>query len=71
MSKLFDLILLTGILSGIALGYFVGEERGYNQAKAELSKPVAMSVTELENKCVSWFFTADLKTAKAHICGRK
>jgi hypothetical protein len=65
-----ELILLVGIFFGCALGFFVGEEQGYAKALVEVPKPV-MSVTELENKCVAWFFSADLKAAKKHICGGK
>ena len=71
MHGLRELVLLMGIFFGCALGFFIGQEQGRAKALAEIPEPVVMSVTEIENKCVAWFFNADLKTAKKHICGGK
>lgn len=71
MHGLREIILLSGIFFGCALGFFVGEEQGRNAVLAAVPKPVPLSVTEMENKCVAWFFNADLKAAKKHMCGGK
>ena len=70
MYVLREIILLMGIFFGCALGFFIGQEHGHAKALAEIPEPV-ISVTDMENKCVAWFFNADLKTAKKHICGGK
>ena len=70
MHVLRELILLVGILFGCVFGFFVGQEQGYAKALAEAPQPV-VTVTDIENKCVAWFFNADLKAAKKRICGGK
>lgn len=71
MHGLRELVLLMGIFFGSVFGFFVGEEQGRNEVRAGIPKPVPISVTEMENKCVAWFFNADLKAAKKHMCGGK
>ena len=71
MHGLRELVLLMGIFFGCAFGFFVGEEQGRNEVRLEVPKPIPISVTEMENKCVAWFFNADLKAAKKHMCGGK
>jgi len=71
MHGLRELVLLMGIFFGCAFGFFIGQEQGYAKALAEVPKPVPIQVTDLENKCIAWFFNADLKAAKIHMCGGK
>jgi hypothetical protein len=70
MHGLRELVLLMGIFFGCALGFFIGQEQGHAKALAEAPEPV-ISVTDMENKCVAWFFATDLKAAKKRMCGGK
>jgi hypothetical protein len=71
MHGLRELVLLMGIFFGCALGFFIGQEQGYEQAKIEFSRPVVMSEKDLDNKCVAWFFDTNMKDAKKRMCGGK
>jgi hypothetical protein len=62
-----DLIYIVGICMAAVMGVVVGKEEGIqigiNSMKA--------AEVNLEKKCIAWFFDADLKAAKKHMCGGK
>ena len=61
-----DMVYIIGIVIGIGLAFKVGEAEGIKS----IPTPVPVAV-DLENQCVAWFFNADLKAAKKHMCGGK
>lgn len=61
-----DMVYIIGIVIGVGLAFKVGEAEGVKSIPAPV--PVAVN---LENQCVAWFFNADLKAAKKHMCGSK
>lgn len=61
-----DMVYIIGIVIGIGLAFKVGEAEGIKS----IPTPVPVAVN-LENQCVAWFFNADLKAAKKHMCGGK
>jgi len=64
-----DMVYIVGLVVGVGLAFTMGMVEGAKSVP--VPKPVPISVTEMENKCVAWFFNADLKAAKKHMCGRK
>lgn len=65
-----DIVYIVGICVGVALSFTVGVEHGF--AKGVRSIPIP-STTEIniEKQCIAWFFDADLKAAKKHMCGKR
>jgi hypothetical protein len=65
-----DAVYIVGIVVGIVLALNVGKAEGI---KIGLATAAAASTApiNLENQCVAWFFNADLKAAKKHMCGSK
>jgi hypothetical protein len=65
-----DIVYIVGIIFGIVLSLNVGRAEGIKvglaTAAAESPAPI-----NLEKQCVAWFFNADLKAAKKHMCGGK
>jgi len=61
-----DAVYIIGIVIGVVLAFKVGEAEGMKSIPTPA--PVAVN---LENQCVAWFFNADLKAAKKHMCGSK
>ena len=64
-----DMVYILGIVLGVGFAFKVGKIEG--ERSIPVPKPIPISVTEMENKCVAWFFNADLKAAKKHMCGGK
>ena len=65
-----DMIYIVGIAVGIVLAVNVGRAEGIKVglATAAAAAPVEANI---EKQCVAWFFNADLKAAKKHMCGKK
>jgi hypothetical protein len=61
-----DIVYILGIILGVGFAFKVGKIEGIQSVPA----PVPIAVN-LENQCVAWFFQADLKAAKKHICGNR
>ena len=53
---------------GIVLALNVGRAEGIKIGMAAVPVP---AVADVEKQCVAWFFNADLKAAKKHMCGGK
>ena len=66
-----DMVYILGIVLGVGFAFKVGKIEGERSIPVPKPVPVPLSVTEMENKCVAWFFNADLKAAKKHMCGGK
>lgn len=62
-----DMIYIVGITIGIVLSFNVGKAEGVKIGIAAAPIPVV----DVEKQCVAWFFNADLKAAKKHMCGKK
>ena len=62
-----DMIYIVGITVSIVLAFNVGKAEGIKIGIAATPVPVV----DVEKQCVAWFFNADLKAAKKHICGGK
>jgi hypothetical protein len=62
-----DMIYIVGIVLGVGFAYKVGEIEG----RKAIPAPVPVAVVDVEKQCVAWFFNADLKAAKKHMCGGK
>jgi hypothetical protein len=65
-----DMVLITGIFVGCAFGFVVGETNGIAKGMASIPIPAPVEIN-IEKQCVAWFFNADLKAAKKHMCGNK
>lgn len=65
-----DMVYIVGIAVGIVLALNVGRAEGIKVglATAAAAPPVEANI---EKQCVAWFFNADLKAAKKHMCGKK
>ena len=63
-----EIVYIIGIFVAGSLGFFVGKTEGINQTVLAIPKPIEVN---LEKQCVAWFFNADLKEAKKHMCGGK
>jgi hypothetical protein len=61
-----DLIYIVGICVAAVMGLIVGKAEGIQIGISATTTPVEVDV---EKKCIAWFFDADLKAAKKHICG--
>ena len=61
-----DMVYIIGIVLGVGFAFKVGKIEG----ERSIPTPVPVAV-DLENQCVAWFFNADLKAAKKHMCGGK
>ena len=61
-----DMIYILGIILGVGFAFKVGKIEGIQSVPV----PVPIAVN-LENQCVAWFFQADLKAAKKHICSNR
>lgn len=59
-----DIVYILGIVLGVGFAFKVGKIEGMQSVPV----PVPIEVN-IEKQCVAWFFKADLKAAKKHICG--
>jgi hypothetical protein len=50
------------------MGMIVGKAEGIQIGIKAAPPPV---VVDVEKQCIAWFFNADLKAAKKHMCGGK
>tara|TARA_R110000822_G_scaffold16109_1_gene55093 strand:+ start:784 stop:990 length:207 start_codon:yes stop_codon:yes gene_type:complete len=66
-----DMVYIVGLTVGVGMAFTMGMVEGAKSIPVPKPVPVPLSVTEMENKCVAWFFNADLKAAKKHMCGGK
>lgn len=62
-----DMVYIIGITVGVVLALNVGKAEGIRIGMAAAPVPVV----DVEKQCVAWFFNADLKAAKKHMCGKK
>lgn len=62
-----DMIYIVGITVSIVLAFNVGKAEGIKIGITAAPVPVV----DVEKQCVAWFFNADLKAAKKHMCGGK
>lgn len=63
-----DIVYIIGTVVGIVLALNVGRAEGIKIGMAAVPVP---AVADVEKQCVAWFFNADLKAAKKHMCGGK
>ena len=63
-----DMVYIVGICVAAVMGMIVGKAEGIQIGIKAASPPV---VVDVEKQCVAWFFNADLKAAKKHMCGGK
>lgn len=68
-----DMIYIIGIVLGVGFAFKVGKIEGTTQAlaAAAIIAPAPVTEASLEKQCIAWFFDADLKAAKKHMCGGK
>ena len=68
-----DIVYILGIIIGVGLAFKVGKIEGTTQAlaAAAIIAPAPVTEASLEKQCIAWFFDADLKAAKKHMCGGK
>ena len=66
-----DLVYIIGIIIGVGLAFKVGKIEGTTQALAAAAIIAPVPEASLEKQCIAWFFDADLKAAKKHMCGGK
>ena len=68
-----DMIYIIGIVLGVGFAFKVGKIEGTTQAlaAAAIIAPTPVTEASLEKQCIAWFFDADLKAAKKHMCGGK
>ena len=67
------MIYIIGIVLGVGFAFKVGKIEGTTQAlaAAAIIAPAPVTEASLEKQCIAWFFDADLKAAKKHMCGGK
>jgi hypothetical protein len=63
-----DMVYIVGIVVGIVLALNVGRAEGI---KVGLATAAPAPAVDVEKQCIAWFFDADLKAAKKHMCGKK
>jgi hypothetical protein len=63
-----DIVYIVGITVGIVLSLNIGRAEGI---KIGIASVAPAPEVNLEKQCVAWFFNADLKAAKNHMCGGK
>ena len=63
-----DMVYIVGICVAAVMGMIVGKAEGIQIGISATPPPV---VVDVEKQCVAWFFNADLKAAKKHLCGGK
>ena len=63
-----DMVYIVGICVAAVMGMIVGKAEGIQIGISATPTPV---VVDVEKQCVAWFFNADLKEAKRHMCGGK
>jgi hypothetical protein len=63
-----DMVYIVGICVAAVMGMIVGKAEGIQIGLKAAPPPV---VVDVEKQCVAWFFNADLKAAKKHMCGGK
>ncbi len=66
-----DMIYIVGIAVGIVLALNVGRAEGIKVGLATAAAAAPPVEANIEKQCVAWFFNADLKAAKKHMCGKK
>jgi hypothetical protein len=68
-----DIVYILGIIIGVGFAFKVGKIEGTTQAlsAAAIIAPAPVTEASLEKQCIAWFFDADLKAAKKHMCGGK
>ena len=63
-----DMVYILGIILGVGFAFKVGKIEGMQSVPA----PAPVSIeANIEKQCVAWFFNADLKAAKKHMCGNR
>ena len=66
-----DIVYIIGIVIGVGLSFKMGKIEGTTQALAAAAIITPVPEASLEKQCIAWFFDADLKAAKKHMCGGK
>lgn len=66
-----DMIYIIGIFFCAALSFTVGKMEGTTAGLAAAAVIAPAVDVDVEKQCVAWFFNADLKAAKKHMCGKK
>jgi invasion protein IalB len=64
-----DMIYIIGIFFCAALSFTVGKMEGTTAGLTAAAIIAPAPEANLEKQCVAWFFNADLKAAKKHMCG--
>jgi len=63
-----DMVYIVGVCVAAVMGMIVGKAEGIQIGVSVTPPPV---VVDVEKQCIAWFFNADLKAAKNHMCGGK
>ena len=63
-----DMVYIVGICVAAVMGMIVGKAEGIQIGISATSAPAEV---DIEKQCIAWFFDADLKAAKKHMCGGK
>jgi invasion protein IalB len=66
-----DIVYIVGIVFCAALSFTVGKMEGTTAGLTAAAIIAPTPEANLEKQCVAWFFNADLKAAKKHMCGGK
>lgn len=66
-----DMVYIVGIVVGIVLSLNVGRAEGIKIGLATAAATAPPVEANIEKQCVAWFFNADLKAAKKHMCGKR
>jgi len=67
-----DIIYIIGIVLGVGFAFTVGRLQGREEGIKSVPVPTPVSIeANIEKQCVAWFFNADLKAAKKHMCGNR
>lgn len=67
MIRMRDLAYIIGICLAAVMGMALGKAEGI---KVGINSVVQPEVN-IEKQCIAWFFDADLRAAKRHMCGGK
>lgn len=65
-----DVVYIIGICVAVILSFTVGMEQGFTKGVRSIPVPSSAEVN-VEKQCIAWFFDADLKAAKKHMCGKR
>jgi hypothetical protein len=66
-----DMIYIIGIFFCAALSFTVGKMEGTTAGLTAAAVIAPAPAVDVEKQCIAWFFDADLKAAKKHMCGKK